>query len=123
MNTLTNTGRIIFSLPFVIFGLFHFINGGQMAGMVPGFIPGGIFWVYVTGLAMIAAAVSFFTGRYARLAGILLAVLLGIFVLTIHLPGLLGGNQMSMPGLLKDFALAGGALVVAGLYDEESSGS
>ncbi len=47
------------------------------------------------------------------------AVLLLIFVLTMHLPGIVtaGENemqmQMSMSALLKDLALAGGALMYA----------
>lgn len=35
--------RIIYAIPFAIFGLMHFMKGGDMAGMVPSFIPGGIF--------------------------------------------------------------------------------
>ena len=50
--------RIIYAIPFAIFGLMHFMKGGDMAGMVPSFIPGGIFWVYLVGVALIAAAVA-----------------------------------------------------------------
>ena len=116
MNTLTTTGgRLLFAIPMAIFGLIHFMNGAQMSGMVPSFIPGGIFWVYLTGAALIAAAVSIIIQKKARLASLLLALLLVIFVLTIHLPGVIGGNMDLMPMLLKDTALAGGALTFAGL--------
>ena len=111
MDTLTTTGaRILYAIPMAIFGIFHFMNGSAMAGMVPSFIPGGVFWVYLTGLGLILAAVAILIQKKARLASLLLAAMLIIFVLTIHLPGL--GD--SMPNLLKDAALAGAALGFAG---------
>ena len=114
----SNIGRYLFALPFGVFGLLHFVNAGQMAGMVP--IPGGVFWVYLTGVAMLAACVSLIVGKMARLAAILLGVMLLVFVLSIHLPAVIGGEmQSSMPSLLKDLALAGGAWFIAGHSEEE----
>lgn len=113
----TKVGRIVFAIPFAIFGVFHFLNAAAMAGMVP--IPGGVVWVYLTGVAHLAAAISFIVGKYGRLAGQLLALMLLIFALSIHLPAVLGGDQASMTNFLKDVALAGGALVVAGTFPKE----
>ena len=111
-------GRYLYALPFGVFGILHFVNAGQMAGMVP--IPGGVFWVYLTGLAMLAACVSILIERKVRLATILLGILLLVFVLSIHLPAVVGGEmQSSMPSLLKDLALAGGAWFIAGQTEEE----
>ena len=119
MDTLTTTGaRILFAVPMAIFGIFHFMGANDMAGMVPSFIPGGIFWVYLTGLGLILAAVAILIQKKARLACLLLAAMLIIFVLTIHLPGLSENMQASMPSLLKDAALAGGALCFAGTAKE-----
>ena len=115
---LVTWGKYLFAVPFLIFGIFHFMDGQSMAGMVPGFIPGGLFWVYLTGLALIAAAVSIFVDKQVRLAMQLLALMLIIFVLSIHLPATL--NDMSAaPNLLKDIALAGGALLIASLDEGE----
>jgi uncharacterized membrane protein YphA (DoxX/SURF4 family) len=50
----------------------------------------------------------------AKLASVLLAVLLLVFVLVIHLKGAMAGDQASTASLLKDIAIAGGALVFAG---------
>ncbi len=59
MGALTSTvARYVFAIPFGIFGLLHLMGGQNMAGMVPSWIPGGVFWVYLTGLALMAAAVS-----------------------------------------------------------------
>jgi uncharacterized membrane protein len=97
-----------------IFGLFHFISGPAMAGMVPATIPGGVLWVYLTGIALIAAAVAILTDKMAKLASVLLAALLLVFVLVIHLKGAMAGDQAAIASLLKDIAIAGGALVFAG---------
>ncbi|WP_372633369.1 DoxX family protein [Fodinibius sp.] len=119
MGMIEKAGRYLFALPFGIFGLFHFMNAGQMAGMVP--IPGGVFWVYLTGIALLAACISILIEKKARLACILLGVMLLIFVLTIHLPGVLGeGGQSAMTMLLKDTAMAGGAWILAGQFPSET---
>ncbi len=120
MQVLTTTvARILFGIPFLVFGLLHLTNASAMAGFVP--IPGGVFWVYLTGIALIAAAVSLWTGRYAKLAMLLLAGMVAIFALTIHLPGAMNEatRMSSMPNLLKDLGLVGGALTWAGIFARE----
>lgn len=120
MKLLTTTiARILFCVPFLVFGLFHLMNANQMAGMIPPWLPGGIVWVYISGLGMLAAAVAILTKRQDQLACLLLAGMLFIFILTLHLPGLSNPDpmmaQMAMSGLLKDTGLMGGALTYAGL--------
>jgi len=112
-------GRFVFTIPFAFLGLMHFMNAKMMAGMVPSFIPGGIFWVYLIGLALLAASVSFVIEKHTYLAALLTAALMLIFSLTIYLPDLLGGNQMAMPLLLKELGLAGGALLLAAHYEDK----
>ncbi len=122
MNILYKKGaQVIFAVPFLVFGCMHFFAGPQMVMAVPSWLPGGVFWVYFTGLCLIAAAISIVTGKLAGCACKLLAVLLLIFILTIHLPGM-GDPQMqkmAMIGLLKDLGLLGGALGFAGMFDRE----
>jgi putative oxidoreductase len=119
-NLVGISGRILFSLPFLVFGVFHLMNSGAMAGMVPSYLPGGIFWVILTGLALIAAAISLYIKKMVRLAMLLLALFLVITALAIQLPGLSNPNpqmaQMALPGLLKDLGLAGAALFMAFHY-------
>lgn len=115
MRALTTTiARFVFAIPFLIFGLFHFMNTSEMAGMVPGWMPGGAFWVIITGLALIAAAISMMIRVWDYWASILLALMLIIFVLVLHLPGATAGDQNAMSSLLKDTSLAGAALLYAG---------
>ena len=81
-----------------------------MVGIVPSYVPGGIFWVYLTGLCLVAAGISVNIGKKDGLAMKLLAVLLVIFALMVFLPMVLSGNQMAMSSLLKELGLAGAAL-------------
>lgn len=121
MTVLTSkVARIIFAIPFALFGLNHLMMAGKMVGMVPSFIPGGILWVYIIGLLLIAGAVSIFLRKFDYIGALVLAGLLAIFILTIHLPGLFKPEtqQMSMIMFFKDLGLLGGALLVAGISKE-----
>lgn len=119
MKALTFSGKTIYALPFAIFGLGHLTGADSMAATVPSFVPGGVFWVYFTGVAMIAAAASIISGKLVKLSSILLAVLLFIFAVTIMLPGMGSENeqmkQMSFIGFMKDVSMAGAALYIAGI--------
>ena len=109
-------GRILFSLPFMTFGFFHIMGAQDMAGYVPAWIPGsGVFWILLTGVALIAAGVSIAANRLVWLSAPLLALMVTIFVLTIHVPGIIeeSTRQMSMISALKDLGLVGGALFIA----------
>jgi putative oxidoreductase len=120
MKALLNLGRFLFALPFLLFGVFHFMSADQMAGMVP--FPGGVIWVYVTGLALVAAAVSMLLGRMDKLATLLLGVMLLIFALSIHLPNVMeGSDPAAMPSMLKDIMLAGAAWMYAGHVARDKS--
>ena len=118
MDALPKIGRYLFALPMAVFGLMHFMNGSMMAGMVP--IPGGVIWVYVTGACLIAAAVAIIVGKHAVLACQLLALFLLLTAFLVHLPVVMGGDQGAMGQILKDVALAGGALVLAGVFASEA---
>ncbi|MEP2024305.1 MAG: DoxX family protein [Reichenbachiella sp.] len=115
MNNLPAIGKFMYAIPMAVFGLFHFMNASEMGGMVPSFIPGGVFWVYVTGAALIAAAVAIIIEKKAKLATQLLGLMLLLFALLIHLVSVINGDmQMGMGSLLKDVALAGGAWYMSG---------
>lgn len=117
--TITKIGTIFYALVIGFFGLNHFMYGTGMAKMVPSFLPGGEFWVYITGAALLAAAISFLINKFTRLAGLLLALFLILIVLTVHLPAVLNApdaaaRRFPMVNLIKDTGLAAAALLVAG---------
>ncbi|MEP7141450.1 MAG: hypothetical protein ABI707_01210 [Ferruginibacter sp.] len=100
------------------FGVFHFLHPRDLLVYVPTFMPGGIIWVKFVGAAFILVAISFLVNRMVKLAGYVLAVLLIIFIVSIHLPNYLnaGGKeekQSALINLLKDTAIVGFALHIA----------
>ena len=111
------TGRILFVVPMVMFGINHLTKAETMAGMVP--LPGGIIWVYLTGIFLLAGAAGIVTNLKdkGQLAAFLTGIMLLGFAFMIHLPGMVGeGGMMSMISFLKDIGLAGGAFVIAGTF-------
>ncbi|MFO7827937.1 MAG: hypothetical protein R6V23_04905 [Bacteroidales bacterium] len=120
MKNLTTLGRILFALPFAIFGLNHFLMVDFFTGMLNSFIPGTSFTILLTGVALIAASISIIIKRYIKLSCILLAILLFVFIVTIHIPKLFDDatKMMAMVSLLKDTSLMGGALMIAGIYQK-----
>ncbi len=112
-------GQIVFALPFVVFGLFHLMQAGNMAQMVLSNWPAATVLVIISGLGLLAAGIANLINKFALLANLLLALELVIFILAIHIPGLGAEDammkQIATTGLLKDLALAGGAIVLAGL--------
>lgn len=108
----------LLSFVMIFFGLQHFLNPDQLITKVPTFLPGGKVWVYIAGAAFILAAVSFMTNTWVRTAAYLLAVMLLVFVFTIHLPNYFDTadkdyQMQSMMNFLKDLALAAFALYIA----------
>ncbi len=107
----SKVAEIVFGLIIGIFGGFHFINAEAMIGAVPPYMPGDAsIWVYLTGAALVAAAVAIIIGIQKTLACYLLAALLLIFVFTIHLKPVLGGGNPG--GMMKDLALAMCAILI-----------
>src|ERR1035438_2488833 len=118
-SSISRIGIVLYALVIGFFGINHFLNGTGFQNTVPSFIPGGIFWVYLTGAALIAASISFLTGKLTKAAGLFLAAFLIIVVLTIHLPALMHTTgsptvSIALTNLVKDTGLAGAALMIAG---------
>jgi putative oxidoreductase len=121
MNTqaIYRVGIVLYALVIGFFGVNHFLNNTGFQNTIPSFIPYHSFWVYLTGLALIAAAISFLTGKQTKLAGLFLFLYLIIIVLTIHLPAVIRSEgspivSIALTNLVKDTGLAGAALMIAG---------
>jgi uncharacterized membrane protein YphA (DoxX/SURF4 family) len=118
IDKIIKAGKYIFLVPFIVFGIMHFMNAETMSGMAPG----GVIMIYVSGLTMILAAISIIAGKYDKLACVLLAVQLLLYILLIHAPGLADDATMgnSLSNLLKDSGLLGGALMAASQAKDKS---
>lgn len=121
MKNLTPIGRILFALPFAIFGINHFLMMDYYAGMLTSFIPLGGYTIILTGLILIGVSISIITKKFVRQSTIILACLLFIFIVTIHIPHLIHGEDKTtvMITMLKDISLMGGSLMIAGICSEK----
>jgi len=118
MKNLAILGRILFALPFGIMGLNHFLMKDYFLGMMSSFIPGGAYTVLLTGAILILASILIILNFNLKLVCYGIALLLLIFILTIHIPQLYTSNwQIALIELLKDTGLMGGAIMIA-LYSD-----
>jgi len=113
---LTHVGRIAFGICALIFGGAHFVYMNYTAPLVPKWLPPTqLFWGYATGVAFVAAGIAFLTGVQARLAAILLTVMLVSFGLLANLPMLLAdhASHFNWTESAVNLAVVGAAWVLA----------
>ena len=87
-NISTRVSNNVFAFVMFVFGVMHLFGSGQMSSIVP--LPFQRFWVLFTGIALIAYAISvFIKHRLSFIAGYLLALMLVIFIISVHLPAII----------------------------------
>lgn len=124
MKNLRPVGRILFALPFLFFGINHFVEFIPLYDAeLTTFIPLGPFTILLTGVLLVATSISIILKKYVKISATILAVLLFLFIVTIHLPLLIKGIQTeyALINLFKDFALMGGSLMIAGVCSEKEN--
>ena len=121
MKNITSLGRILYAIPFALFGINHFLMTDYYLGMLTSFIPLGAYTIILTGILLIVASISIITKKFVKLSTIMLACILFIFIITIHIPHLIEGHDrtVTLIALLKDISLMGGSLMIAGIYSDE----
>jgi len=117
-HILSRIAIFLLSIVLIVFGIEHFVHPRNMLIYVPAWIPGGLTWVYVVGIACILVAISFIINRMVKITAYLLALLLFSFVFGVHLPNYLNTGdpeyrQLAFLNVLKDTALAAFALYIA----------
>lgn len=83
---LLSAGPLLVAIAMAVFGADHLIAAAFVANMVPAWMPWHLFWAYVVGFALIAAALSLATRIQWRLSSWLLGVMILLFVAMIHIP-------------------------------------
>lgn len=83
---LTRTGRWLFALSMIVFGIQHFQYAQFIATLVTSWIPGHLFWVYFTGVAMIVTGLAILAEKLGRLAATWLGIMFLLWVLVLHAP-------------------------------------
>ena len=118
-NPAYRIGAILYGLVVGFFGVNHFLYGAKMTGLIPSYLPGAIVWVYISGGALVLAAIAIIINVQSKLAGFLLFLLLIIIISVIHIPAFLHAPDEAtkmtfMTSILKDIAMAAAALMAAG---------
>ena len=109
-------GPVFEAVALAMFAAEHFLAAGELAVIVPRWLPGALFWTYFVGASRLAAAVSFIAWRCVRWSGCLLALLFLIIVVTVDLPGVPKQfhERLFWTLTVREMSFAGGAMALAG---------
>ena len=108
-------GRLFYAIPMGVFGTFHLTHAAEVASLVPRWMPLHLFWTYLVGIALIAAALSIILEKHAGLAATLLGCMFLLFVALMHIHNIRAthGARLFWAIGLRDLAFGGGAFAVA----------
>ncbi|MBC7929497.1 MAG: hypothetical protein H7Z38_02920 [Rubrivivax sp.] len=118
MESLTRTGRVLFAVSMAAMGILNFIYSDTVSGLepVPSWVPGRLFWAYLTGAVLIAAGACIVAGKKPRLAAVSLGIMLLLWVLLLQAPKMAVRpyDGSAWTTTFETLALCGVAWVLAG---------
>jgi uncharacterized membrane protein len=116
-------GPLFFAAFLILGGIQHFVYADFVMKLVPTWIPGSRFWVYFTGLALIAGGAGLLLPKTHRLAATLVGLMLLLWVVLLHVPRALADlhNAGETSGVFEALALSGAAFVVSGRRERGST--
>lgn len=120
MNKLISLGKWLFVIPFLVFGFLHFGPLEFSLPYVPEWLPFRVFWVYFAGVCFVLFVASAIVKKYDKLAAVLLALCMLLFVLLVHVPGAASGDFKSVIGAVRDITMCGAALMYAGAFAKDN---
>ncbi|MES1217566.1 MAG: hypothetical protein ABUT20_18800 [Bacteroidota bacterium] len=116
-------GRVFFSLMLIAFGIDHFLYTEFVATLVPGWIPGHIFWTYFAAVALIGSGICILLKIKIRLVSILLGIMLFTWFVILHIPRAIAepdaGKGNEMTSVFQALAFSGIAFVIACIYQHK----
>lgn len=120
LEPLIQIGRFFLPITAAVFGVDHFIYTAFVASLVPTWIPGGaVFWTYFAGVALISAGMAMIVGIQARLASLLLGIMIFLWLLCLHIPRAIADPHTAMgnewTSVCEALAFSGIAFILAAL--------
>jgi uncharacterized membrane protein len=96
-------------------GVQHFLFADFVKFLIPGWVPGGMFWTYFSAVALIAAGLGLITGIKAILAATLSSYMIFVWVIILHLPRALApeGNANEWTAVFEALAFSGILLTIS----------
>lgn len=117
LETLIPIGTFFFSIMLIVFGTEHLLYGEYVKVLVPGWIPGHLFWTYFAGVALIGAGVGILLRIKLRLIALLTGSMIFIWFLVLHIPRAVvapvsdNGNELT--SVFQSLGFSGVAFVLA----------
>lgn len=116
-------GRFFLAAFLILCGIEHFIFVEFVTSLVPSWIPGGVFWTYFTGVALIAGGAGMLIPLTSRLAALLSGLMIFLWVVILHIPraaaNLSSSNETT--AVFEAMAMSGAAFLVATAPKEDRS--
>jgi uncharacterized membrane protein len=116
-------GRIFVAAPLATFGALHLAAANGLTGMVPGYMPWPLLWVYLVGFALIATALSLIFDRLVRWSGLLAGGMFLAFVAMMDLPTVITAqhDRFGFALLARETAFGCALLALAGSLGRRGS--
>ncbi len=114
-RNLTPLGPVFLGGFMILGGIQHFVYADFVAQLVPAWIPGTRFWVYFTGIALIAGGLGIILPRTQRLAATMSGIMIFLWVVLLHIPRALADlhNGGETSGVFEALAMSGVAFILA----------
>ncbi len=116
LDKIVALANLFFALPLAVFAAEHFSAARGISQLVPKFMPWPLFWTYLVGVALLAAALSIATKIQVRWSGLLFGIMMFLFVAMMDLPGVLAQphNRINWALLAREMTFGGGGWILAG---------
>lgn len=86
LDKLMWSGPYLFGVSSIVFGIDHFLVLDVIASLVPAWLPGHMFWAYLTGAAFILAGISILTKWMDQWGAFMLGTMFVIWFFILHSP-------------------------------------
>jgi uncharacterized membrane protein len=107
-------GRLFFAAFLILGGIQHFVYADFVMGLVPSWIPGARYWVYFTGIALIAGGTGILVPKTSRLAATMSGIMILLWVVLLHIPRAMARYDAGeIAGVFEALALSGVAFLLA----------
>jgi len=113
-DKLISSGSYLFGASSVVFGIDHFLVLAVIASLVPAWIPGAMFWAYLTGTVFIAAGISIVTKWMDEWGAALLGTMFLLWFLLLHSPRVVSAFRSHNPNAPNEWSSAFIALAMCG---------
>ncbi len=111
-------GKFFLAITMIIFGIMHFVYTGFVATLVPGWIPGPVFWTRFAGVALILSGIAITLYIQRRTAALLLGIMIFLWLILLHIPRAIAdphsGNGNEWTSVFEALAFSGIAFLLAG---------